>query len=162
LKLLANRSARVRRSVIRALRILGAEGNEATFLEVVSTDVPSVAREAAFTLLSGRTVPVDTVWTKALANTDLRIRISVLKLLKNAGKWEQLRFYLQAAAGSDPGLAERALGMLSQWLEKFNSSFVQATISDLEACVELTEAARRHLPASVVRQLDFILKTSAK
>src|SRR5439155_17810221 len=44
LKLLANRSARVRRSVTRALRILGAEGHEATFLNVVSTDVPSVAR----------------------------------------------------------------------------------------------------------------------
>lgn len=162
LNLLASRSARVRRSVIRAMRILGAEGNEATFLEVVSTDVPSVAREAAFTLLSGRTVPADAVWAKALTNTDLRIRISVLKLLKNAGKWEQLRFYLQAAVDSDPGLAERAMGMLSQWLEKFNRSFVQASISDLEACVELTEAARRRLPASVARQLDFILKTSAK
>jgi hypothetical protein len=144
------------------MRILGAEGNEATFLEVISTDVPSVAREAAFTLLSGRTVPADVVWAKALTNTDLRIRMSVLKLLKNAGKWEQLRFYLQATADSDPGLAERALGMLSQWLEKFNRSFARATISDLEACVELTEAARRRLPASVARQLDFILKTSAK
>ena len=162
LKLLANRSARVRRSVIRAIRILGAEGNEATLLEVVSTDAPSVAREAAFTLLSGRTVPADAVWAKALTNTDLRIRMSVLKLLKNAGKWEQLRFYLQGAADSDPGLAERAMGMLSHWLEKFNRSFVQTTISDLEACVELTEAARRRLPASVARQLDFILKTSAK
>jgi len=162
LKLLANRSARVRRSVIRALRILGAEGHEATFLNVVSTDVPSVAREAAFTLLSAWTVPADAVWARAFANTDHRIRMSVLKLLKNAGKWKQLRFYLQAAADSDPGLAERALGMLSQWLEKFNRSFVQATISDLEACVELTETARRRLPASVARQLDFILTTSAK
>jgi len=87
--------------------------------------------------------------------------MSVLKLLKNAGKWEQLRACLQAAADSDPGLAEHALGMLSQWLEKFNRSFVQATMSDLETCLELTEATRRRLPASVARQLDFIFKTSA-
>jgi hypothetical protein len=84
-----------------------------------------------------------------------------LKLLKNAGKWEQLRFYLQAAVDSDADLADRAIEMISRWLDKFNCSFARATTSDLENCGQLFEAVRRGLPPPRADQLAFILKTSA-
>lgn len=161
LQLLASRSGRVRRAVIRALRILGADGNEQTLLHLISTDVPSVAREAAFTLFSLRTVSTSAIWTTALTSGNRQIRLCVLMLLKKARKWEQLRFYLEAVVDSDPNIGEFARRLFSQWMIKFNRSFVQPTASDLESCGKALALARHRLPAHLGEQLEFILRTSA-
>jgi HEAT repeat protein len=160
--LLGSRSARVRRAVVRALRILAANGYEATLLRVVSSDVPSVAREAAFALLCSRAVPADGVWAEAKKNGDRRVRSGVLKLLKNAGKWQQLQFFLEASADSDLNLSELAIGMLSAWMQNSNSSFVQPSTTDTEMSLRPLESVRRCLPAPLVHQLEFILQTAAK
>jgi hypothetical protein len=159
---LTSSSARIRSAVIRALRILGVEGHEPTLLRVVSTDVPSVARSAAFTLLSSRSVTADAVWAATLANRNSWARVVVLSLLKSARKWEQLRFYLEAAADSDPCIAELAARKLARWLENFNRTFAPPSASDLERCVQLAAEARPHLPVALVRELDFILDNWAK
>ena len=160
--MLTSPSARVRRAAVGALRILGIEGQEQILLRLVSSDVPPVAREAASSLLSGRSLAADAVWAAALTNTDKRVHLVVLRLLRSAGKWQQLRLFLEAADSIDPKLSECSVGMLTLWIRKFNSTFVQPTVADTEASLKLMEAVRTRLPDSLASELRFILKTGTR
>lgn len=157
--MLAGRSARVRRAAIRALRTLRADGQQAILRRLVSSDVPSVAREAASSLLAAREVPASGVWADALANPNKRVPVSVLGLMWRAGKWEQLRLYLQAVALTQPKLVESGIGMLALWLKRFNRTFVQPAPSDTASLRSLMNSARSQMPQSLSSDLDFILKT---
>jgi HEAT repeat protein len=100
--LLTNRSAKIRCTVLRALRILSAEPDSDTLRNTVSGDVPSVAREAALSLIAGRVAPAESIWIAASKNPDHRVRAGILKLFRSVGKWMQIRLYLDAATDSEP------------------------------------------------------------
>jgi hypothetical protein len=161
-EMLAGHSARVRRAAVRGLRLLGVVGQEAALLRLVSSDVPSVVREAAFTLLSTRGVLAEHVWSEAERNVDRRVLLVVLKLLNRAAKWQQLRIYLHAANSTDPNLAECAVAALASWLRKYNSTFVQPSADDTSASLALIEALGSCLPERLAEELKFILQTIAK
>jgi HEAT repeat protein len=155
---MASPSARVRRSVVRAFRILKIEGYEETFRHLVASDVPSVARESASTLLLSRAATVDTIWAEALKNPNLNVRPVVLRLLRTGGKWQQLKLYCQAADLGDPDLSDRAIGLISRWVQKFNSTFVQASRADVLVLLEMMKSIRSLLPPALARELEFILR----
>jgi hypothetical protein len=155
--LLQSSSARVRRAAVRALRRLGAEGMNTVLLRVVSSDVPSVAREAAFSIFVGRAVPPSDLWNAALNNPDSRVHRSALRLMKHSEKWQQIQYYLRSA--SDPALRECAVEMIRLWVRRYNSTFVQATAGESQALTALMEASAGHLPKDLARELGLIVKT---
>jgi HEAT repeat protein len=158
--MLANPSARVRRAVIRALRALGIAGQTESLMRAISSDVPSVAREAASTLMMARSSTVEAIWSAAVSNADQRVHVAVLKLFNRAGKWQQLRVYLEAAGSGNAVLAECSIGLLKMWLFKFNRTFAQPTADDLETAIRLVESIRGRLPEHQWRELAFVLETS--
>jgi len=160
--LLTNRSAKIRCAVLRALRILGAEPDSDTLRNTVSGDVPSVAREAALSLIAGRVAPAESIWIAASKNPDHRIRARILKLFRSGGKWMQIRLYLGAATDSEPMVSTRAKWLVSEWVRKFNASFAQPSAPDKLTIPPLLESARDRLPTALVRELDFIVQTSLR
>jgi HEAT repeat protein len=155
--LLRSSSARVRRATVRALRLLDAEGMNTTLLRVVSSDVPSVAKEAAFTVLIARAVTPGDLWGVALDNPDSRVQRSVLPLMKYARKWEQIQIYLQSVA--NPVLQDRAIELIALWLRNYNCTFVDATALESKTLTLLMEHAAERLPKGLARELDLILRT---
>jgi HEAT repeat protein len=160
--LLRSRSAKTRCAVIRALCILGAEPNSDTLRNTVSGDVPSVAREAALSLIAGRIAPAESIWIAASKNPDHRVRARILKLFRNVGKWMQIRLYLDAATDTESMVSTRAIWLVSEWVRKFNASFAQPSAPDKVTIPPLLESARRRLPEALVRELDFIVQTSLR
>ena len=160
--LLTSRSARIRCAVLRALRILGAEPDSDTLRNTVSGDVPSVAREAALSLIAGRVAPAESIWIAASKNPDHRVRARILKLFRSVGKWMQIRLYLGAATDSEPMVSTRAKWLVSEWVRKFNASFAQPSAPDKATIPPLLESARDRLPTALVRELDFIAQTSLR
>ncbi len=160
--MLQSRSARVRRAAIRGLRVLGIGGNQATLLRLVATDVPTVAREAASHLLKGRDVACATVWREALRNGNYRVPRAVLKLLRYAPKWEQLKIYLQAAASANIEISKCSIARLGGWLHEFNMSFAQPTTQDAESLVQLFESSQVRMPETLNRELRFLLQTHSR
>jgi len=161
-RMLSNRSPRVRRAVVRALRILGIEGQEQVLLRIVASDVRSVAREAASALLSRRANPPSDVWAEALKNPDQRLHIDVLRLMKSAPKWRQLILYLGAVVSSDASLSACAIEMLTAWLNRFNSSFVDPSLAERDMAAFQLDRASERLPGRLVTELRFILQTAAR
>jgi hypothetical protein len=155
--LLQSSSARVRRAAVRALRRLDAQGINTILLRVVSSDFPTVAREAAFSLFASRAVLPSDIWNAALDNPNCRVRQSVLRLMKSAGKWQQIQYYLRSA--TDPALRECAVEMTSLWVRRYNTSFTQATPAEAREITTLIEAGTEHLPYEVGRQLTLIVQT---
>ena len=156
--MLTSQPAHVRRAAVRGLRILGIDGQEAILLQAISSDVPSVVREAASALLGERKVEAATVWEVTLQNPDDRVRPVVLKLFRNTSKWQQLQLYLQAAGSTDPKLSECSIELLAHWVSKFNNTFVQPTPADIAAALQLVEASAGRLSESLVRELRLILR----
>jgi HEAT repeat protein len=160
--LLTSRSARIRCAGLRALRILGAEPDSDTLRDTVSGDVPSVAREAALSLIAKRVAPAESIWIAASKNPDHRVRARILKLFRSSGKWMQIRLYLGAATDSEPMVSTRAKWLVSEWVRKFNASFAQPSAPDKATIPPLLESARDRLPTALVRELDFIVQTSLR
>ena len=90
--LLPSTSSRTRCAVIRGLRALKSDHNIDLFA-LVAADVPSVAREAGISLLVQNSMLADVVWEQSLKNPDSRVCLAVLRLLRRAGKWAQIRIY---------------------------------------------------------------------
>jgi len=155
------RSARVRCAAIRGLTALRADGRREVLRRLISSDVPAVAREAASSLLVAHELSASAIWAEALANPDRRVPRSVLRLMWRAGKWEQLRLYLEATTLPEPALVERAIPTLELWVRRFNRTFVQPAPSDTAALRPLLDAARSKMPQCLFNALDFILRTPA-
>jgi hypothetical protein len=143
------------------MRLLSANQPVTTLLQLVAEDVPSVADEAARTLLSLRLVPAQSVWAAALNNNEARVRRGLLKLFARTSKWQQLPICLQAAADSDPDVSERATVMLCRWVDRSNRSFVPPSSTETERSRELLANVRNPLAPRLIRDLDFILRTAA-
>lgn len=154
-RLMEHGSARVREAAVRALRMLGAKGQEEMLLRAVERDVPSVVREAAMWLLADRGRSA-VVWNAAKRNGDAQVRRNVLRMKSNAGKWEKLRVFLDAAASDDAGVSDCGVEMLSDWCGRFNETFTPASDEDLRVCRELM--AQRALPGGLAGRLEFLLR----
>lgn len=161
-ELLDHRSVRVRLSAIRALRILGVEADSTFLLNAVSSDRPSVAREAVLTLLAGRKTLAEPIWAAAKENPNRLVRIGVLNLLRLLDKWTQIRIYLQAAADPEPDVWERSIELLSLWVGRFNATFTQPAATDKIALTTSIAAVQSILPPKLSRELTFILETSLR
>lgn len=146
----------------RALRSLGVEGYEEILRGLVASDVPSVAREAASALLLTGSRAVDDVWTAAEESPHRIVRSGVLRLIRTAGKWHQLKLYLQAAGLGDPELTNCTIELIAQWVERFNRSYAQPSAVDTADLLERTDSLRPLLPRSLIRELEFILRTPVK
>lgn len=161
-ELVGHPSLRVRRAAIRALRSLGIEVDPAVWLKAVSQEAPSVAREAALTLLAGRTTPAEPIWAAAQGNPNRLVRVGILNLLRFVDKWTQIRIYLQAAADPEPEVWERSVELLSLWVAKFNATFTQPAAVDKIALPVSIAAVQSILPQKLSRELTFILETSLR
>jgi hypothetical protein len=137
--------------------MIAAKGQGERLLRVVAEDVPSVAREAAWTLVAGRETEPETVWRHALGSGDARVQRSVLRLMLGVGKWVQLRMYLEAAGSRDAALSECATRMLSEWLRRFNNTFTQPRPDELTASSTLLEGLRGSVPGKLAKELAAIL-----
>jgi len=159
--LMHDSSAKTRSAAIRALRTLGAADND-PLMRVLNSDVPSVAREAAITLLSARLVPAALVWNEALTNRDPLVWRTVLKTFKNVDKWTRAKVYLEAVATSNENLSAFALERVGIWLAQYNRSFVLPQPSEAAQISALVDRLRPKLSADVARELGFIVETVLK
>jgi HEAT repeat protein len=162
LEMLPSRSARVRGAAVRALRILGIDGQEGVLLKVVASDVRSVARKAASALLARRDHSASAVWVEALKNPDKSLHCNVLKLIRSAPKWQQLNLYLGAVVSSDESLSACAIEMLMWWLNQFNASFVNPSLSERDLAASQLDRASELLPARLVSELRFTLRMATR
>ena len=151
-------SKRIRRVAIQALRIAGGEQEADALFRLIATDCSSVAHEAATTLLAGRMLPADTIWTAACSNPEPLLRARILKLLRFCCKWMQVRLYLAAVVDADAVVSKRGLAQLSQWSSRFNKSFTQPTAQDKQAILSLLQTANRHLSEETIRHLKFLIQ----
>jgi HEAT repeat protein len=157
--LISRASARTRSEVVRALRRLGAD-QDLDLIAVLRTDVPSVAREAAHSILLSRAIPAVEVWRACLQNPKTRVCLAVLRLFRHAGKWSQMQVYLEASAHGDPAVGAFAVELLRRWIEGSNRSFAQPSASDRNALPVLFDRIRRELPAALERELSFVFETA--
>jgi HEAT repeat protein len=158
-RFISNPSARTRSEVVRALRKLGAE-QELDLVALLKAEAPSVAREAAHSLLLSRTIPAVDVWQECLQNPRPRVWLSVLRLFRHAGKWAQLQVYLEATAHSDPLVSAFAIERLQHWIEGFNRTFTQPSGSDRTILPLLFERVKGKLPLAIERELGFLLESA--
>ena len=152
---------KTRSAAIRALRSLGTVDSD-SLLKVLRSDVPSVAPEAAITLLGPHFVPPALVWKEALANPDCLVWCTVLKTFKNVNKWARVAVYLEAAALDDKNLSAFALERLRIWIAHCNRSFALPQPSDEAQISALIERVRPKLSADLARELRFIVETVLK
>jgi len=159
--LFATGSARTRSEVLRALRRFSAD-REIDLIAVLRMDVPSVAREAAQSLLINRTIPAVDVWRESLQNPDTRVWLAALKLFKHAGKWAQLNVYLEANVHKDPVVSAFAVERLQHWVQGSNRSFAQPSAEDRTTLPILFNRIREKLPSTLERELSFVLQTACR
>jgi HEAT repeat protein len=159
--LISKTSARTRSEVIRALRKFGSD-RELDLIAVLKLDVPSVAREAAHSLLLSRAIPAVDVWRECLKNPKPRVWLAVLRLFRHAGKWAQMQAYLEASAHSDPLVSAFAIERLQRWIKGSNRSFAQPSGSDRTTLPLLFDRIRGKLPSALERELHFVLETACR
>jgi HEAT repeat protein len=159
--LISTASARTRSEVVRALRRLGAD-RELDLIAILKTDVASVAREAAHSLLLSRAIPAVDVWRECLQNPNARVWLAVLKVFRLAGKWAQMQVYLEASANRDLFVSEFAVEQLQRWVEGSNCSFAQPTANDRATLPFLFDRIRGKLPSALERELSFVLETACR
>ncbi|QOY91144.1 HEAT repeat domain-containing protein [Paludibaculum fermentans] len=151
-------SSRVRRVAVQALGALGVGGHEQGLCQLVSSDVLSVARVSASTLLEKRAVPAEAVWAAALENPDAKVHRGVLRLLRSTGKWQQLGYYLRAADSNDSDFLDCAIELMNLWVEKFNETFTPVSEGEALQLLKMLECVRLGLPVDLARQVEFILQ----
>jgi hypothetical protein len=157
---LCHRAARIRCAALRALRMLGIGCGSSILLNTIAGDKPAAVREAAMTLFAERKISAESIWAAVAANPDRRARIGILHLLQSAGKWAQIRLYLEAAADSEPSVSKRAIELLALWVRKFNATFTQPTPADQTVIQGSMAAVWGLLPLALSRELSFIVDRS--
>jgi hypothetical protein len=156
---LPSSSSRTRCAVIRGLRTLKAD-HDIDLLALVAAEVPSVAREAAISLLVRDSMPAYVLWQQCLKNPDPRVWLGILKLLPRTGKWAQIRVYMGAVNIGENRISAYAVEQLQRWVDRYNRSFAQPTSSDWKILEETFERVRGGLPSDLTRELSFLLQTA--
>lgn len=162
LELLNHRSSRVRSAAVHGLGVLKVEQIEKKLLERISSDSRSVAREATSVLLLRKSVSPEAISVAAKQNPDGQAQLAVLRRMWRAGKWVQLRLYLEYAASDNRELAECALERLAVWESQFNRTFVQPSVSEPAELLVLTHRVKSRLPAELAKRITFIVQSFAK
>lgn len=162
LSLLNHPSARVRSAAVHSLGVLNVEQVEEKLLERVSSDSRSVVREATAVLLLRKLVSPRTIWAAAKQNSDGQAQLAALRQMWRAGKWVQLRLYLDSAASDNRELAECALERLGVWESQFNRTFVQPSVGEPAELLVLTHRVESRLPADLAKRIAFIVRSFAK
>lgn len=158
-RLLSNGSARTRCAVLRSLRALKSDGT-LDLESLLTSDVPSVAREAALSLLARNNTPTYTVWQKSLQNPNSRVWLAILKVLGSAEKWTRFHIYCDAASNSNARISAYAVDRLQRWILSYNRSFSQPSLGEATVLRESFQQVREKLPSHLVRELDFTLEAA--
>lgn len=162
IELLDHRSARVRSAVVHALGVLKAEQIEDKLLGRISSDSRSVVREATSVLLLRKLASPEAISAAARQNPDGQAQLSVLRQMWRAGKWVQLRLYLDSVDSDNRELAECALERLAVWESQFNRTFVQPSVGEPAELLVLAHRAESRLPADLSKRITFIIQSFAK
>ena len=162
LELLNHPSARVRSAAVHALGIFAVELVKERLLDRISSDSRSVAREAASVLLLRKLASPGIIWAAAKQNPHDKVRLVVLRQMWRAGKWAQLRLYLDATTAYDAEVAECALERLVVWESQFNRTFVQPSASEPAELLDLLYKAQSRLPADLAKRIAFVIRSFAK
>lgn len=162
LELIDHRSARVRSAVVHSLGVLNVEQIEERLLERISSDSRSVVREATSVLLLRKLASPRTISAAAKQNPDAQAQLAALRQMWRAGKWVQLRLYLENAASDNRELAECALERLAVWESQFNRTFVQPSIGEPAELLVLAHRVESRLPADLAKRVTFIVQSIAK
>lgn len=162
MNLLDHHSARVRSAAVHALGVLKVEQVEEKLLERVSLDSRAVVREAASVLLLRKLVSPGAISAAARQNANGQAQLAVLRQMWRAGKWVQLRLYLESATSDNRKLAECALERLAVWESHFNRTFVQPSAGEPAELLVLTHRVESRLPADLARRIAFIVQSFAK
>jgi HEAT repeat protein len=157
LRLLAHRSARVRRAAVYGLSKLKAENLQEALLDVITADTRSVVGEAALVLLQRRTTSSESIWIAARKNPQEEVLLTVLRQMKSAGKWAQLKLYLEAAATGNIKLAECAVERMMMWEQQYNKTFVQPSASEASVLLDLLRKVESRVSHDLRKRLNFIL-----
>jgi len=162
LELLNHPSARVRSAAVHGLGVLKVEQIEEKLLERISSDSRSVAREATSVLLLRKSVSPRAISAAAKQNPNGQAQLAVLRQMWRAGKWVQLRIYLESVASENKELTECALERLAIWESHFNRTFVQPPAGEPSALLVLLRDVQSQLPADLFKRIAFIVQSFAK
>lgn len=144
-KLLGHALPSVRVAAIRALHKLGAiDRYTDRLLEALADPSPSVAREAAITLLDNRLADAEIIWHRSRQTPGL------LRLMRKAPPWAGLRIYLECGDTS----------RLANWSRRGSNGSARLAPADKARTLALLEAAAPKCNAKLVRELRFAIETA--
>jgi HEAT repeat protein len=145
---------RLRRSALHALARLDAERANALAIEALG-DHASTVRSVAIDILTAnaRSVNFELVNDRARSLPDPSARRQVLRLLKNAPKWDAPAFLLEALRDPDDSVRSLASRLLDLWIERFNRNQTQPTAAQLHRIDTLLDSAAPYVSEERVRSL---------
>jgi hypothetical protein len=85
-------------------------------------------------------------------------KIKCAAILFAAPKWQSLIYMLESLSCEMESVQKMALQSINEWLFKFNKSFVKVTIQQQETINHLIASYDEYLPASMKRELLFVIK----
>jgi len=161
-KFLTHRSAKVRCAAVYGLSRLKAGNLQESLLDIIASDTRSVVREAASILLLRRTISPESIWSAAKKNPQEEVVLTVLQQMKKAGKWAQLKLYLEAAATGNKKLSECAVERMMMWERQFNKTFVQPASNEASALLDLLRKFEAVVSPELTKRLTFLLENLAR
>jgi HEAT repeat protein len=156
---LSSGTPRIRRSALRALAKLHAEGAVSAAIAAL-TDTASSVRSAAVDILTtnARRVDFDIVSRRVRAVSDPRGRSNLLRLFLEAPKWDTPVFLLEALTDPDDDVRASAARLVERWIQVFNRDQTQPTTTQLQRISALLDAVAPRLPEKTAKWLRFSLK----
>jgi HEAT repeat protein len=149
----------IRRSAVRALAKLDADRAIQSAIAALGDD-SSLVRSVVADILStnANRVDFDIVNRRVRSLSDPRARRQLLRVFKDAPKWEAAVFLLEAHTDPDDGVRTLASRLVDRWIDKFNRSQTQPTATQLQRIGVLLDSVASRMPDETAKMLRFSIK----
>jgi HEAT repeat protein len=149
----------VRRAALRAFARLDADAAIPLTISALRDDASSVRRTAVNIIrVNSSRVDFHLVNRAAQMLSDPRARRNLLRLLKDAPKWDSAIYLLEALADPDESVRLTASRLLNSWVADFNRRQTLPNTEQLERIRQLVDSRASLMPIATVREMRFMIK----
>lgn len=143
-KFSSNKILKIRKTAIDCLLAINKERSVELLLKILAEEEPGMASTAKKNLkLCNRFLSGEDLWRVFSTCKQLSTKQTVIQLLAELPKWEQLGYLLIAYANKNEAISKLALNYLKRWQDRFRQSWVFSQPNK-------TQAERIRLAASLV------------
>ena len=156
-------SPKVRRAGVQALNRLDGEAYIELLLASLADDVPSVSRAARDALKTR--VPLiqpGQLWRVFNQSTQPHTKRAVAFLIAALPKWESIPMLVRACADSNERVSSAAREYVHRWMRRYNRSFSQPSLRQLNLLSEALKESDSRLEAKVVEDFRQLITSWKK